>query len=104
MTTPCDCLLTLVVPASIEDALLEHLAAHPEWADSLMVSHQDGMGKGANLVTAMEKVRGRARLALVTVPMQAQQVDALLASVRHQFPTPALSWWTVPLTAYGRSG
>ncbi|MFS0757067.1 DUF3240 family protein [Noviherbaspirillum sp. 1P10PC] len=104
MTAMRDCLLTLVVPASIEDALLEHLAAHPEWADSLMVAHQDGMGQGANLVTAMEKVRGRARLALVTMPMQAQQVDALLASVRHQFPTPALSWWTVPLTAYGRSG
>jgi hypothetical protein len=52
----------------------------------------------------MEKVRGRARLALVTVPMQAQQVEALIGSVRRQFPTPALSWWTVALTAYGRSG
>lgn len=104
MTAACDCLLTLVVPASIEDALLEHLAAHPEWSDSLMVAHQDGMGSGASLVSAMEKVRGRARLALVTMPMQAQQVEALLVSVRHAFPTPALSWWTVPLTAYGRSG
>jgi len=104
MTAACDCLLTLVVPAGIEDALLEHLAAHPEWAGSVMVAHQDGMGKEANLVTAMEKVRGRARLALVTVPMQAQQVEALIESVRRQFPTPALSWWTVALTAYGRSG
>ncbi|MFL6719636.1 MAG: DUF3240 family protein [Burkholderiaceae bacterium] len=103
MTADCDCLLTLVVPAGIEDALLEHLAAHPEWGDSLMVAHQDGMGRGANLVSAMEKVRGRARLALVTVPMRAQQVEALLLSVRRAFPTPGLSWWTVPLTAYGRS-
>jgi hypothetical protein len=104
MTAACDCLLTLVAPASIEDALLEHLASYPEWAGGIMVAHQEGVGAGANLVSAMEKVRGRARLALVTMPMQAQQVDALIESVRRAFPTPALSWWTVPITAYGRSG
>lgn len=104
MTGPCDCLLTLVAPVSLEEALLEHLASHPEWAGSVMVSHQDGVGTGASLVTAMERVRGRARLALVTVPMQAQRVEALVESVRRAFPTPVLSWWTVPLTAYGRSG
>lgn len=103
MSAPRDCLLTLVLPASLEDAVLEHLLAHPEWADGFMVAHQDGLGAGASLVTAMEKVRGRARLAVISAPMQSQQLAPLLDSLRQRFPTPALSWWTTPLASYGRS-
>jgi hypothetical protein len=102
MSRAYDCMLTLALPAALEEELLDYLLAHPEWTDGFSVAHEEGFGKGATLVSTMEKVRGRARRCVVTVLMERQCLDPLLQGLQREFPTPEICWWTVPLTGFGR--
>jgi hypothetical protein len=97
-----DCVLTLALPASLEEEVLDHLLAHPEWVDGFSIAHQEGFGSGASLVSAMERVRGRARRSVLTVLMETAHVEPLLQGLRQAFPTPDILWWSMPVTASGR--
>lgn len=97
-----DCVLNLALPSGLQEEVLDHLLAHPEWVDGFSLGQQEGFGSGADLVTAMERVRGRARRSVVTVLMQRQHVEPLLQELRAAFPTPDIFWWSTPLHDFGR--
>jgi hypothetical protein len=103
MTGPAyDCLLTIALPADLEEEVLDHLAAHPEWVDGYTIVQAEGVGRGTKLHSTMEQVRGRARRRLVQVLMQGGHVAPLVESLRESFRTPDVAWWTAPLTGFGR--
>ena len=97
-----DCLLTLALPADLEEEVLDHLSAHPEWVRGFSVMHAEGFGAGALLRTSMEQVRGRSRRRLVHLLMRQEHVDGLVGSLRANFSTPEMAWWTAPISAFGR--
>lgn len=96
------CVLTLALPAALEEEVLDHLQAHPEWARGFSVARAEGFGGGAGLHTAMERVRGRARRRLVTVILSQTHAESLLNSLREQFKSPEMAYWITPLLASGR--
>ncbi len=102
MTGPYDCLLTLALPADLEEEVLDHLAEHPEWVSGFSVVHAEGLGAGARLRSSMEQVRGRSRRRLVELLMRGEHVEQLLESLRDSFTTPEMAWWTVAITGFGR--
>ena len=102
MNATYDCQLTLVLPASLEEEVLEELAAHPEWVSGFSVLHGEGFGSGAHLRTAMERVRGRAYRRLVSVLMRNEHVQPLLDALRASFASAEVTWWTSPITGFGR--
>lgn len=99
-----DCLLTLALPADLEEELLDHLASHPEWVSGYTLVQAEGVGSGAKLYSTMEQVRGRARRRLIEVLMRSSHVAPLIESLRQSFNTPDVAWWVAPLTGFGRLG
>lgn len=102
MTAPYDCLLTLALPADLEEEVLDHLSGHPEWVSGFSVVHAEGLGAGAHLRSSMEQVRGRSRRRLVALLVRGEHVEQLLESLRGSFSTPEMAWWTVDITGFGR--
>lgn len=98
------CLLTIVLPADLEEEMLDHLAGHPEWVEGYSILHAEGLGEGARLRSALEQVRGRARRRLIQVLLQDQHVPPLLESLGAAFRTAEVAWWTAPVTGFGRLG
>ncbi|SNS64982.1 Protein of unknown function [Noviherbaspirillum humi] len=96
-----DCLLTLAIPARLEEAVLDHLQAHPEWVDGFSVTTAEGYGSAIMLEAALEKVRGRAARRQIVLPLRQDQAHALLASLREAFRNPQMSYWMTPLVACG---
>lgn len=97
-----DCLLTLALPADLEEEVLDHLAVHPEWVGGFSVTHAEGVGRGNLLRSTMEQVRGRSRRRLVQIVMSSEHAQALLDSLRQTFVTPEMAWWTSPINGFGR--
>lgn len=97
-----DCMLTLALPAALEEEVLDHLQAHPEWVSGISVVAAEGFGAAAPLESALEQVRGRARRRLVTLLLDSRHVEPLVASLRSEFRSPYMAYWVTPLTTFGR--
>lgn len=99
-----DSLLTIALPADLEEEMLDHLASRTEWVSGYSIVHAEGVGSGAHLRSTMEQVRGRARRRLIAVVMRSEHVAPLIESLRATFRTTEVAWWTAPLTGFGRLG
>jgi len=64
---PCDAMLTLAMPAALEEEVLDFLLLHPAWAAGFSVLAAQGMGPGAAYPSSLEQVRGRGWRKLVLV-------------------------------------
>ncbi len=102
MSETYDCLLVLALPADLEEEVLDHLSARPHWVSGFSVLHAEGLGSGARLRTSMEQVRGRSRRRLVELLIHREHLEALLESLRGEFKTSEMAWWTVAVTGFGR--
>ncbi len=96
------CLLTLVLPHSAEEAVLELLERSAALESGYSVLPAQGLGAGARLHTVMEQVQGRARRVLVQAVLQQDQLPALLDSLRAAVPSVEVSYWVAPLLEHGR--
>jgi len=99
-----DCLLTLALPRALEEEVLDALMAHPELAVGFTVLHGQGMGAHVELASAMERVQGRARRVLVQVALSQTRLPALIDTLSVALENPRITYWVVPLLAFGRLG
>lgn len=97
-----DVLLTLAIPAALEEDIVDFLLARPEWASGFTLLAAHGLGAGSALLSPMERVQGRSANRLVLVAAGRPQLELLLESLAAEFPTPHVSYWIAPLTACGR--
>ena len=101
---PPDALLTLAMPRSLEEEVLDTLMAHPDLATGFTVHFAEGMGIHVELATAMEQVQGRARRVIVQIALARERLPALVALLRQELQNPAIAYWVSPLIAFGRMG
>lgn len=97
-----DTLLTLAIPVSLEEDILDFLLLHPKWASGFSVVKAQGMGQGAPLQSNMELVHGRSGRQLVVIPGVAADLLHLLQAMAEELPSPQVSYWMTPVTASGR--
>jgi hypothetical protein len=97
-----DALLTLAIPVSLEDDVLNFLLQHPQWASGFSMVDADGMGQGASLLSTMERVQGRARRTLVLVAGVDADLRELVAALGQEIRNRDVAWWIAPLVAFGR--
>ena len=97
-----DVLLTLAIPVSLEDDVLNFLLQHSQWTGGFSIIDADGMGHGASLLSAMEKVQGRARRKLVLIAGVDANLHLLIAALGQEIRNQDVAWWTMPLGAFGR--
>lgn len=100
--TRLDTLLTLTLPAALEDDVLDFLLDHPEWAGGYTVTDAHGMGRGMRLSSTMEQVQGRRRSRQVAIAGEAAHLRLLLAALAQQIPSSEVSYWLLPMTEFGR--
>jgi hypothetical protein len=50
----------------------------------------------------MEQVRGRSRRRLIDLLIRREHLESLLESLRQEFKSPEMAWWTVSVTGFGR--
>jgi hypothetical protein len=97
-----DLVLTLVLPAALEEDVLDHLLAHPEWVTGFTTATAEGFGRNALLQTTAEQIRGRARRRVVTLLVANATLEPLLESLRGAFRSQEMAYWTTPLLGFGR--
>jgi hypothetical protein len=94
-----DSLLTLLVPAALEEAIVDHLLEHPQWAAQFWVARVDG--HGGVLQSGVEQVRRRSQRLMLQFPTRHSDGLALIESLCDALPNVELNYWIVPVHASG---
>lgn len=97
-----DCLLTLAAPRALEEELSDALLEQPALVPGFSLVPSQGVGQNLALATAMEQVQGRAQRVLVQVAMRQTDVEPLLQHLRSHFGGAQITFWVLPLLAFGR--
>ncbi|EGF31359.1 hypothetical protein IMCC9480_26 [Oxalobacteraceae bacterium IMCC9480] len=95
-------LLTLAIPVTLEEDVLDFLTLHPQWARGFTIVDAEGMGSGATLLSTMEKVQGRCRRKLVLIAGVDSQLRDLLEALAAEIRNPDVAWWITALSGFGR--
>jgi hypothetical protein len=99
-----DCLVTLALPRALEEEVLDTLMAHPDLVPGFTVLHGHGLGAHVELASTMERVQGRAYRVFVQVALPQARLSALLEALTQALENPKITYWVVPLLAFGRFG
>lgn len=102
MTESNDCLLTLVFPPSLEEAVMGLLLEHPQWAARFICFRGDGHGQAMPLSASAELVRGRTPRLIVQLIVPRGEVRSLLAELHGAVASPEVAYWLVELAESGR--
>jgi hypothetical protein len=94
--------LTLVMPAEVEDALIDTLLEHPDLAPGFTTDAVEGHGERIRLAGTAEEVRGRAAYCRVQHVTTRAAADTLLAILRERFTGSRVYFWITPVLAFGR--
>ena len=97
-----DCEMTLAFPLTLEEQIIDFLLDHPQWVHGFSLIDAQGMGRGAGLKSAMEKVKGRSRRRLMIILLQNEDVMPLVEALREEFHSPDMAYWIIPLLSFGR--
>ena len=97
-----DCLLTIVFPPSLEEAVIGLLLEHPQWASRFVCFHADGHGQAMPLSASAELVRGRTPRLVVQLIVVRGEVPGVLAELRRSVSSPEVVYWLVELAESGR--
>ncbi|HEX9171831.1 MAG TPA: DUF3240 family protein [Telluria sp.] len=97
-----DALLTLAIPVTLEEDVLDFLLLHPAWAAGFSVVDAQGMGQGTLLQSSMERVQGRSTRKLVMIAGNDVHLRLLLEALALEIRNPQVAYWISPISGYGR--
>lgn len=100
-TTRPDTLLTLFVPAALEESVIDLLLAAPAPAPGFTTGPADGHGAGVRLESTSECVRGRGRRVRFEIALDAHAVAPLREHLRAGLSGANVFFWTTPLLDCG---
>lgn len=96
------CKLTLIVPTTAEDHIVELLLNADPPITGFTSWAAEGHGHDFNDATASERVRGRVKRRAFVAVMTRARVDGLLEEIRQKAPIPHLAFWIEPVERVGR--
>lgn len=97
-----DTLLTLAIPVSLEEDVIDFLLLHPKWAGGFTILAAQGVGQGTRLQSAMELVQGRSARKVLMIGGVQSELEQLLAALAEEIPSPEVTYWMSPISASGR--
>jgi hypothetical protein len=101
MTAPPDTLLTLIVPASLEETVADLLLDAPSIAVGFTTSLANGHGSEVKLERGNERVRGQGRRVKFEIALRADSLAELRRYLSAALPDANLFFWTVELRSCG---
>ncbi|GAA4019366.1 DUF3240 family protein [Actimicrobium antarcticum] len=97
-----DALLTLAIPITLEEDVLDFLLLHPALASGFSIMDAQGMGQGSVLQSTMERVQGRSTRKLVLIVGNEVHLRQLIAALAQEIRNPNVAYWISPVSCYGR--
>ncbi len=97
-----NCCLTLVCHRSLEERLVDHLLAHPEWVYGFSISKAEGGSQKEKLPSMIEQVRGRSQRVTFQSVMNLDDARALVAHLKQEESNPEIAYWITPVIEFGR--
>jgi hypothetical protein len=97
-----DSVLYLAMPLGLLEDVADFLLCHPEWASGFSIIDAQGMGQGAVLSSAIEKVQGRSKRKLIMVVGEMALLKLLIASLGEKMKNSDIAYWIAPVTDFGR--
>ena len=97
-----DVCLTLVVAQELEEMLIDVLLEHEEMVRRFGSYPIDAHGARIGYANVAEQVRGRSRRVEFQLMMMRDNVEHILAALRERLPRAEITYWALPLLAYGR--
>ena len=99
---PRDTCLTIVLPRSLEENLVDHLLQHPELVAGFTTTQVEGHGPAVPLRGTAEEVRGRSRRIQVQIVMNGADARTLVDHLKAELPNPEVAYWMLPVLDFGR--
>lgn len=97
-----DICLMLVCAHELEEMVIDVLLEHEAIVHRFGSHHIDAHGARIGYANIAEQVRGRSQRIEFQLLMRQDDIDAILAALRQQLPRAEITWWALPLLAYGR--
>ncbi len=97
-----NCYLTLVCHRSLEERLLDHLIAHPEWVYGFSVSQMEGGSQKEILHSMIEQVRGRSQRIKIQTVMNLDDAHALIKHLKSKEANSEIAYWIMPVIEFGK--
>lgn len=97
-----DSMLTLAMPVALVDEVSDFLLLNSQWASGFSMIDAQGMGQGAALSSAMEKVQGRCKRKLILVVGDQQNLLLLLEALGEIIKNSGVAYWITPVSHFGR--
>ena len=101
MTHPPDTLLTLVVPAALEETVADLLLDADDIVGGFTSSPASGHGTTLENLRGNERVRGRERRVKFEIALDAISLPSLRERVLAELPDARLYYWTTALRSCG---
>ena len=101
MSATPDTLLTLIVPAALEDNVIDLLLDAPDLVAGFTTSAANGHGADVRLERANEKVRGHGRRIRFELVLSSGSLVGLRRYLRDALPDANLYFWTVAVRESG---
>lgn len=94
------CQLNLVVPLSLEEAIIDILLDESAHQQGFLSQRLDSHGPHSSM-DPLEQVRGRTAHIGLQILMDQDMVQPLLTRIQTDIPNPDIRWWTTPILASG---
>ena len=101
METPL-CKLTLVLPASGADRIIELMHSSEPQVKGFTMWTADGHGESFSTATIAEQVRGRVERTVFMAIMETRRALMLVEEIARKAPIQHMAYWIEPVIAFGR--
>ncbi|MGE5492580.1 MAG: DUF3240 family protein [Actinomycetota bacterium] len=93
--------LTLILPRSLEEQMIDALLEHPDWIGPFTAHPVDGHGAPGAMESPAEKVRGRAERVRLDILIDQGNASELMAHLEKEFKGARVFWWLSPVIDSG---
>jgi hypothetical protein len=93
--------LTLILPRSLEEALIDALLRHPDRIGPFTAHPAEGHGAPGAIVSPAEKVRGRTERVRIDILVDRERAPNLVTGLREEFRGAQVFWWLSPVLDAG---
>lgn len=94
--------LTIVMPKSFEEDVVDHLLEHPEWVSGFTTTDVNGHGQAVAYHAAAEEVRGRVARVQVQIVLRQEDGQALVTHLKESIHCKEIAYWLTPVIEFGR--
>lgn len=93
--------LTLILPRSLEEQMIDFLLCHPERIGPFTTHPADGHGAPGAMSSPAEQVRGRTERVRIDILIDQDQARTLVACLEEEFRGASIFWWLSPVLDAG---